>query len=132
MPTLLRVELCPQPQALFIGLPAEQLRVDRPLEGAHAIEPFGRGARRQPVEVTVGTCDVAVRAGGDVDDDVSALRHEHRSPCANRTELSHRPITSIRALCHWPEDESLPSGAAVSFPRVWRTRSRRHTVGAVP
>jgi hypothetical protein len=40
-----------------------QLRVDRPHEGAHAIETFGLGAGRQPFEVTVRTRDVAVRAG---------------------------------------------------------------------
>src|SRR5437867_1819492 len=79
----LRVERRPQAQARLVGLPAEQLRVDRPHEGAHAVETFGGGAGGQPFEVTVGTRDVAVRAGSDVDDDVSALRHEHGSPLTN-------------------------------------------------
>src|SRR5262249_20088391 len=78
-PTL-RVELRPHAQALLVGLPAKQLRVDRPHEGVQAIEPFGSRAGRQPFEVTVRTRDVTVRAGCDVDDDVSALRHEYRSP----------------------------------------------------
>src|SRR6267142_5581341 len=84
-PTL-RIELRPQAQAHLVGLPAKQLRVDRPHEGAHAIETFGLGAGRQPFEVTVRTRDVAVRAGADVDEDVSALRHEYRPPLAKGGE----------------------------------------------
>src|SRR3989442_15100638 len=76
---ILRVELRPHAQAHLVGLPSKQLCVYRPHEGAHAIETFGLGARRQPFEVTVRTRDVAVRAGSDVDDDVSALRHEYGS-----------------------------------------------------
>src|SRR6516162_3270544 len=74
VPTL-RVELRPHAQAHLVGLPAKQFRVDRPHEGVHAIEPFGSRAGRQPFEITVRTRDVTVRAGCDVDDDVSALRH---------------------------------------------------------
>src|SRR6476660_3826328 len=72
-----RVELRPHAQGPLVGLPAKQLRVDRPHEGAHAIETFGLGAGRQPFEVTVRTRDVAVGAGSDVDDDVSVLSHEY-------------------------------------------------------
>src|SRR6266851_6555133 len=89
VPTL-RIELRPHAQAHLVGLPAKQLRVDRPHEGAHAIETFGLGAGRQPFEVTVRTRDVAVRAGSDVDDDVSALRHEYGSPLANCEEQFDR------------------------------------------
>src|SRR5262245_64962660 len=81
VPTL-RVELRPDAQALLVGLPAQQLRVDRLREGVHAIETFGSRAGRQPFDIVVGTRDVTVRAGGDVDDDLSALRHEDRSPLA--------------------------------------------------
>src|SRR5512140_3503330 len=75
--SMLRVELRPHAQAHLVGLPAQQLRVDRPHEGVHAIEAFGRWARHQPFEITVRTRDVTIRAGRDVDDDVSALRHEY-------------------------------------------------------
>src|SRR2546426_4121480 len=73
---ILRVELRPHAQAHLVGLPAKQLRVDRRHEGVHAIETFGSGAGRQPFEITVRPRDVTIRAGCDVDDDVSALRHE--------------------------------------------------------
>src|ERR1700730_14329770 len=89
-PTLRRVELRPHAQAPLIGLPAHQLRVYRLHEGAHAIETFGLGAGRKPFEVTVRTRDVAVRAGSDVDDNVSALRHEYGPPLANREEQFDR------------------------------------------
>src|SRR5947199_6903592 len=83
---ILRVELRPHAQADLVGLPAKQLGTYRPHEGAHAIETFGLGAGRQPFEVAVGTRDVAVRAGSNVNDDVSALRHEYGSPLANCKE----------------------------------------------
>ena len=73
---ILCVELRPHAQAYLVGLPAKQLRVDRLHEGAHSIETFGSGAGRQPFEITVGTRDVTVRAGRDVDDDFATLRHE--------------------------------------------------------
>src|SRR5215472_18938789 len=79
----LRVELRSHAQAQLVGFPAKQLRVDRPHEGVHAIKTFGSWAGRQPFKITVRTRDVTVRAGCDVDDDVSALRHEYRSPLAN-------------------------------------------------
>src|SRR6266705_716660 len=88
-PTL-RVELRPHAQAHLVGLPAKQLRVDRPHEGVHAIETFGSGAGRQPFETAVRTRDVTVRTGCDVDDDVSALRHEYRSPLGKGKEHSDR------------------------------------------
>src|SRR6266550_4225068 len=75
-PTL-RVELRPHAQALLVGLATKQLRVDRLHEGIHSVETFGSRARRQPFEITVRTRDVTVRAGSDVDDDVSALPHEY-------------------------------------------------------
>src|SRR6516225_11066329 len=74
----LRVELRPHAQAQLVGFPAKQLRVDRPREGVDAIETFGSRAGRQPFEITVRTRDVTIRAGCDVDDDLSALRHEYR------------------------------------------------------
>src|SRR6267142_3165738 len=75
-PTL-RFELRPHAQAFLVGLTAAQLRVDRLHEGVHAIETFRSGSGRQPFEITVRTRDVAVRAGADVHDDVSALPHEY-------------------------------------------------------
>ena len=80
-PTL-RVELRPHAQAHLVSLPAKQLRVYRPHEGVHAIEAFWCRAGRQPFEIAVRTRDVSVRAGCDVDDDFSTLRHEYRSPLA--------------------------------------------------
>src|SRR2546429_6476976 len=74
-PTL-RVELRPHAQAHLVGLPAKHLRVNRLHEGVHAIETFWCRAGRQPFEITVGTRDIAVRAGRDVDDDFATLRHE--------------------------------------------------------
>src|SRR6266568_3052457 len=70
------VELRPHSQAHLVGLPAKHLRVNRPHEGVHAIETFWCRAGRQPFEVAVGTRDIAVRAGRDVDDDFATLRHE--------------------------------------------------------
>jgi len=78
----LRVELRPHAPAQLVGLPAEQLRVDRPHESVQAIEACGSRAGSQPFEIAVRARDVTVRAGCDVDDDVSALRHEYRSPWA--------------------------------------------------
>src|SRR5439155_588091 len=78
-PTL-RVELRPQSQAHVVGLPAKHLRVNRPHEGVHAIETFWCRAGRQPFEIAVGTRNIAVRAGRDVDDDFATLRHESESP----------------------------------------------------
>src|SRR2546429_4256797 len=68
------IELRPHPQAHLVGLPAKQLRVNRLHEGVHAIETLWCRAGRQPFEVAVGTRDIAVRAGRDVDDDF-ATRH---------------------------------------------------------
>src|SRR5260370_26599195 len=87
VPTL-RVEFRPHTQAHLVSFPAKQLRVDRPHESIHAIETFGSRAGRQPFEITVSTRDVTVRAGCDVDDDVSAPRHEYRSPLAKGRKSS--------------------------------------------
>src|SRR5256885_11265311 len=67
-PTLC-IELRPHSQTHFVGLPAKHLRVNRPHEGVHAIETFWCRAGRQPFEIAVGTRDIAVRAGRDMDDD---------------------------------------------------------------
>src|SRR5262249_39063363 len=47
----LRVECCAHAEAHLIGLPSEQLGVDGPHEGIHAIEAFGSGTGRQPLEI---------------------------------------------------------------------------------
>src|SRR5690242_8104149 len=80
---ILRVELCPHAEGRVVGFPAQQHRVDRPHERVHAVEAGGSRAGRQPFEITVRPCDVTVRAGSDMDDDLSPLRHEYRSPVAN-------------------------------------------------
>jgi|SRR6266849_873374 len=74
-------------------LPAKQLRVDRPHEGVHAIETFGSGAGRQPFEIAVRTRDITVRAGSDVDDDVSPLRQQ--TSFGQNTET---PLTDVSKL----------------------------------
>src|SRR5438874_1514849 len=97
-PTL-RVELRPHAQAHLVSLPAKQLRVYRPHEGVHAIEAFWCRAGRQPFEIAVRTRDVSVRAGCDVDDDFSTLRHEYRSPLARGagSELIDRKSTRLNS-----------------------------------
>src|SRR5438477_8760169 len=72
---ILCVELRPHGEAHLVGLPAKQLRIDRPHEGVHAIETLWCWAGCQPFEIAVGTRDVAVRAGRGVDDDFAPLRH---------------------------------------------------------
>src|SRR6266480_1322381 len=72
----LGVELRPHSQAHLVGLPAKHLRVNRPHEGVHAIETLWCRAGRQPFEIAVGTRDIAVCAGRNVDDDFATLRHE--------------------------------------------------------
>src|SRR5256885_11939413 len=74
-PTLC-IELRPHPQTHLVGLPAKHLRVNRPHEGVHAIEALWCRAGRKPFEIAVGTRDIAVRAGRDMDDDFPTLRHE--------------------------------------------------------
>src|SRR5436190_14855026 len=73
-PTLC-IELRPHPQAHLVGLPSQHLRVYRLHEGVHAIETLWCRAGRQPFEIAVGTRDIAVRAGPDVDDDFATCRH---------------------------------------------------------
>src|SRR5213594_1038456 len=72
----LGVELRPHAQAHLVGLPAQQLRVDRLHERVHAIETSWCRSGREPFEIAVGPRDITVRAGRDVDDDVATLRHE--------------------------------------------------------
>src|SRR6266480_1934059 len=99
-PTL-RVELRPHTQAHFVGLPAKQRCVDRLHEGVHAIETFGSGTGRQPVEITVRTRDVTIRAACDVDDDVSALRHEYQSSLwrTGRMRTGYPPQNQVHDNC---------------------------------
>src|SRR5215813_372002 len=68
-----RVELRPHAHAGLVGLPAKQLCVDRLHKGVHAIEAFGSRTGRQPFQITIRARDVSVRAGSDVDDDLSVF-----------------------------------------------------------
>src|SRR2546425_156245 len=52
-----------------------------PNEGVHAIETLWCRAGGQPFEIAVGTRDIAIRAGRDVDDDFATLRHESDLRC---------------------------------------------------
>src|SRR5881396_1354816 len=85
---ILRFELRSQAEARLVGLPAKDLRVDRPHERVHAVEPIGRGAGRQPFEITVRARDKPVRTGGDVHDDIAALRHT----ITRRSERDGSPV----------------------------------------
>ena len=73
---ILFIELSAHPEAHFVSLPAEHLRIYGLHESTHAIETLRRRAGRQPFEIAVGTRDVTVRAGPDVDNDFAPLRHE--------------------------------------------------------
>src|SRR5436190_19492315 len=84
---ILRFELRSQAEARLVGLPAKDLRVDRPHERVHAVEPVGRGAGRQPFEITVRARDKPVRTRGDVHD-VAALRHT----LTRRSERDGSPV----------------------------------------
>src|SRR5437588_13071039 len=86
-------KLRPHLQAHVVGLPAKHLRINRPHEGVHAIETFWCRAGREPLEVAVGTRDIAVGAGRDVDDDSATLRHESDLRCQ---EPRSAPITRGR------------------------------------
>src|SRR5437899_7396255 len=101
-PTLC-IELRPHPQAHLVGLPAKQLRVNRLHEGVHAIETLWCRAGRQPFEIAVGTRDITVRAGRDVDDDV-ARRHALKNSAAN---LVPPPHPEARSEEHTSELQSL-------------------------
>src|SRR5207253_550481 len=70
----------------LVDLPAKQLRVNRPHEGVHPIETFWCRAGRQPFEIAVGTRDIAVRAGRDVDDDFATVWLQ---PCVRRHALKN-------------------------------------------
>src|SRR5438445_4548293 len=97
VPTL-RVELRPHSQAHLVGLPAKHLRVNRLHEGVHAIETFWCRAGRQPFEIAVGTRDIAVRAGRDVDDDFATLRHESDLRCPEPGSADTRSAVTARQL----------------------------------
>src|SRR3982751_2313550 len=118
-----RVELRPHAQAHLVGLPAKQLRVDRPHEGVHAIETFGSGAGRQPFEIAVSTRDVTVCAGSDVDDDVSALRHEYRSLLAKGKE-HHR---SLGGRAQVPSSRAVAARCSVPIKSTPAAKSSRYT-----
>src|SRR5436190_103761 len=98
-PTLC-IELRPHPQAHLVGLPAKQLRVNRLHEGVHAIETLWCRAGRQPFEIAVGTRDITVRAGRDVDDDSARLGHE--------SDLGCQEPGSIAPICHRGADRAMP------------------------
>src|SRR3989454_11000786 len=84
------VQTCALPiLAHLVGLPAKHLRVHRLHEGVHAIEALWCRAGRQPFEIAVGTRDIAVRAGRDVDDDFATLRHESDLPRADTLQPSN-------------------------------------------
>src|SRR5205085_8505801 len=83
------VEFRAERQADLIRLPAKQHRIDRLHEGVHAVEPFRSGTGRQPVEIAIGTRDVAIRARGNVNDDLAARPH-------TATKL---PATAARSNC---------------------------------
>src|ERR1041384_3682256 len=107
------VELRPHSQAHLVGLPAKQLRVNRPHEGVHAIETFWCRAGRQPFEIAVGTRDIAVRAGRDVDDDFATLRHESRSPlprAQERADTSSRLTPELSCKAVNPRPDSFKRG----------------------
>src|SRR2546430_16496073 len=91
-------KLRPHLQAHFVGLPAKHLRVNRPHEGVHAIETLWCRAGRQPFEVAVGTRDIAVRAGRDVDDDFATRRHE--------SDLHGGPPNGSRLSCSAEHESS--------------------------
>src|SRR5438552_14996979 len=92
-PTL-GVELRPHSQAHVVGLPAKHLRVNRSHESVHTVETFWCRAGRQPFEIAVGTRDIAVRAGRDVDDDFATLRHESDLRCQEP-----RPLYTFTRIC---------------------------------
>src|SRR6266513_4938542 len=131
-PTL-RVELCPHSQAHLVGLPAKHLRVHRPHEGVHAIETFWCRAGRQPFEITVGTRDITVRAGPDVDDDFATLRHESDLPCrhpratptprSSPTLLNPQIRTGVRGV--WRCVTAI--GAATANPAIPPTNAPRRS-----
>src|SRR3989440_12234167 len=95
-------KLRPHLQAHFVGLPAKHLRVNRPHEGVHAIETSWCRAGRQPFEVAVGTRDIAVRAGRDVNDDFATRRHESDLRCQ---EPRSAPLRQVRA----PSEDPAPN-----------------------
>jgi hypothetical protein len=73
---ILCVELRPHPETHVVGLSAEHLRIDGLHECVHAIETLRCRAGRQPFKIAVGTRDITVRAGPDVDNNFSSLRHD--------------------------------------------------------
>src|SRR3989454_8363961 len=131
-PTLC-IELRPHPQAHLVGLPAKQLRVNRLHEGVHAIETLWCRAGRQPCEIAVGTRDIAVRAGRDVDDDFATLGHEPdlgcRQPRATPTPRSNptllNPQIRTGVMGVWRCVTAI--GAATANPAIPPTNAPRRS-----
>src|SRR2546426_6132504 len=120
-PTL-GVELRPHPQAHLVGLPAKQLGVSRPHEGVHAIETLWCRAGRQPFEIAVGTRDITVRAGRDVDDDF-ARRHALKNSAAN---LVPRPHPEAIRHCSDRKSTRLNSSHLVISYAVFCLKKKKH------
>jgi len=70
-----------QLQAQIEGLATENFAIDCARKLRQAVEALGSGAARQPIEIAIGTSDVAVRAGRNIDDDFSLW---HDVPCQPR------------------------------------------------
>src|SRR2546426_2708593 len=131
-PTLC-IELRPHPQAHLVGLPAKQLRVNRLHEGVHAIKTLWCRAGRQPFEIAVGTRDIAVRAGRNVDDDFATLGHEPDLGCrqpratptprSNPTLLNPQISTGVRGV--WKCVTAI--GAATANPAIPPTNAPRRS-----
>ena len=69
-----------QLQAQIEGLATENFAIGCARKLRQAVETLGSGAR-QPIEIAIGTSDVAVRAGRNIDDDFSLW---HDVPCQPR------------------------------------------------
>ena len=105
-----RVELRPQSQAHVVGLPAQHLRVDRLHEGVHAVEALGWRPGRQPLEIAVGTRDIAVGTGGDVDDDLSTVGHECPSLSGSGSTLALPDVDRMPLIIEEHQLTRLPRG----------------------
>src|SRR5881394_3521249 len=89
------------PEGASAGGGWREKTIVRPREGVHAVETFWCRAGRQPFEIAVGTRDIAVRAGRDVDDDFATLRHEPDLHCREPRSPPLRaglPFVSRRAV----------------------------------
>src|SRR5881396_3069825 len=129
----LRVELRPHSPAHLVGFSAKHLRVNRLHEGVHAIETLWCRAGRQPFEIAVGTRDITVRAGRDVDDDFATLGHEPDLGCrqpratptprSNPTLLNPQIRTGVRGV--WRCVTAI--GAATANPAIPPTNAPRRS-----